>query len=143
MLKSVRLILVLAAFLLPAGVRAGERFDGNWMTKMSCPSKGNTEGYTWQFASTITGSNFRGEHGTAGQEGYLLVEGKIKEDGSAKLSANGLVASRKYATGIFTTKGDEYSYDIKAQFQDTQGTGTKGKGLGIEGRTCTFEFVKQ
>jgi len=98
MLKSVRLILVLAAFLLPAGVRAGERFDGNWMTKMSCPSKGNTEGYTWQFASTITGSNFRGEHGTAGQGGYLLVEGKIKEDGSAKLSANGLVASRKYAT---------------------------------------------
>ena len=141
--KSVRLILVLVIFLLPAAVRAGERFDGNWMTKMSCPSKGNTEGYSWQFASTITGSNFHGEHGTAGQPGYLLIEGKIAEDGSAKLSANGLVMSRKYATGVFTTQGNDYSYNIKATFKDTEGSGERDKGLGIVGRPCTFEFVKQ
>lgn len=129
--------------LLPAVLRAGERFDGKWLTKMTCPPKGGTQGYTWEFPSAITDSNFHGEHGTAGQPGYLLIEGKIKDDGTAKLSANGLVASRKYATGIFTTKGEEYSYDVKAQFQDAQGTGTKSKGLGIEGRTCTFDFVKQ
>jgi hypothetical protein len=91
----------------------------------------------------VSGSNFRGEHGTAGQPGYLLLEGPITDNGSAKLTANGIVASRDYARGVFAHKGEEYSYDVKAQFQDSQGTGTKGQGLGIVGRTCTFEFIKQ
>jgi hypothetical protein len=126
-----------------AGGQSSPRFDGKWLTKLTCPAKGNTEGYTWQFASVIQNSNFRGEHGTAGESGYLLIEGKIAEDGSAKLSATGIVASRKYARGVFTHKGEEYSYNIKAQFQDTEGTGTRDVGLGVVGRPCTFDFVKQ
>ena len=122
---------------------AGERFDGKWLTKLTCPAKGNTEGYTWQFPSVIQNSNFRGERGTAGEPGYLLIEGKIAEDGKAKLSANGIVASRKYARGVFAHKGEEYSYNIKAQFKETEGTGTRDEGLGIVGRPCTFEFAKQ
>ena len=52
---------------LMAGVSvAGERFDGQWLTKLTCPAKGNTDGYTWQFPSVIDNSNFRAEHGTAG-----------------------------------------------------------------------------
>jgi hypothetical protein len=143
MRKTVRLIVVCALVLLPGISIAGERFDGNWLTKMTCPPKGKTEGYSWQFPGVVSGSNFRGEHGTAGQPGYLLLEGPIADNGSAKLTANGIVASRDYARGVFAHKGEEYSYDVKAQFQDTQGTGTKGQGLGIVGRTCTFEFVKQ
>jgi hypothetical protein len=122
---------------------AGERFDGNWLTKLTCPAKGNTEGYTWQFASVIQNSNFRGDHGTAGEPGCLLIEGKITENGSANLSATGIVASRKYARGIFAHKGEDYSYKIKAQFKETEGRGTWDEGLGIEGRPCTFEFAKQ
>ncbi|MGO9340218.1 MAG: hypothetical protein ACLPY1_22210 [Terracidiphilus sp.] len=143
MRKSVRIFIVLSLILLPGVLRAGEHFDGKWLTKMTCPPKGNTEGYTWQFPSDITNGNFHGEHGTAGQPGYLLIEGKIKDDGTAKLSANGLVASRKYGTGVFTTQGSDYSYDIKAQFKDAEGTGMRDKGLGIVGRPCTFDFVKQ
>ena len=119
------------------------RFDGKWLTKMSCPAKGNTEGYTWRFAGAIQDSNFRGEHGTAGEPGYLLIEGKIAEDGSAKLSATGIVASRNYARGVLAHKGEEYSYNIKAKFQDTEGTGTRDVGLGVVGRPCTFDFAKQ
>jgi hypothetical protein len=143
MLKMVRCLAICALVLLPGILLAGERFDGKWLTKMSCPAKGNTEGYTWQFPSLVKAGDLRGEHGTAGEPGYLLIEGKIKEDGSAKLSANGVVASRAYARGVFTGKGDDYSYNIKAQFQDTQGKGTRDKGLGIVGRPCTFDFVKQ
>jgi hypothetical protein len=143
MRKGIRLLLVLGLLVLPGILRAGERFDGKWLTRMSCPAKGNTEGYTWQFPSTITDSNFRGEHGTAGEPGYLLVEGKIKEDGTAKLSASGVVASRKYARGVFTGKGDEYSYDVKATFKETEGSGVRDQGLGIVGRPCTFDFQKQ
>ena len=143
MRKTVRLLIVCALILLPGISVAAERFDGNWLTKLTCPAKGNTEGYTWRLASVILNSNFRGEHGTAGEPGYLLIEGKIAEDGSAKLAATGIVASRKYARGVFAHKGEDYSYNIKAQFKETEGTGARSEGLGIVGRACTLEFVKQ
>ncbi len=143
MRNTIWLLIVGSLILLPGLSVAGERFDGNWLTKLTCPAKGNTEGYTWQFASAIQNSNFRGERGTAGEPGYLLIEGKIAENGTAKLSANGIVASRKYSRGVLAHKGEEYSYDIKAQFKETEGTGTRNEGLGIVGRACTFDFTKQ
>jgi hypothetical protein len=143
MLKSPGLLLAAALLLLPGISIAGERYDGNWQTKLTCPPKGDTEGYTWIIPSVIQNSNFRGERGTAGDPGYLLIEGKIKNDGSAKLTANGIVASRKYARGVFAHKGEDYSYDIKAQFKETEGTGVRNEGLGIVGRPCEFQFVKQ
>jgi len=145
--KSVRKavsLLVGSALMLLAGVSvAGERFDGNWLTKLTCPPKGNTEGYSWRIPSVIQNNSFRGEHGTAGEPGYLVLEGKVAEDGSAKLSANGVVASRKYARGVFAHQGETYSYDVKAQFKGAEGTGSRNQGLGVVGRPCTFEFVKQ
>jgi len=126
-----------------AFAQSAARFDGQWLTTLTCPAKGNTEGYTWQFGSVIQNGNFRGERGTAGEPGYLLIEGKIGADGSVKLSATGIVVSRKYARGVFAHKGEEYSYNIKAQFKETQGSGVRDQGLGIVGRPCTFDFVKQ
>lgn len=143
MRKLVRFLVVCALVLLPATLLAGERFDGNWQTKLTCPPKGETEGYTWQFPSVIQNSNLRGEHGTAGQPGYLLIEGKIAEDGNAKVSASGIVYSRQYARGVFAAKGESYSYNVKVHFTETEGSGTRDQGLGIVGRPCTFEFVKQ
>jgi hypothetical protein len=72
-----------------------------------------------------------------------MIEGKIADDGSAKLSATGIVASRQYARGVLAHKGEDYGYNIKAKFQDTEGTGTRDTGLGVVGRPCTFDFVKQ
>ncbi len=92
MRNAIRVLVVCALIYLPGILLAVEKFDGNWMTKMVCPPKGNTEGYTWVIPSTIQNSNFHGERGTAGQGGYLLIEGKIKGDGSSKLKANGIVA---------------------------------------------------
>ena len=87
--------------------------------------------------------NFKAEHGTAGQPGYLLVEGPVGEDGTAKLAANGIVYSRQYARGVFAHEGENYTYNVKAQFKDTDGTGLRNEGLGIVGRPCTFDFTKQ
>ncbi len=137
------LIVLLGSSSALAQKEAGKQFDGKWLTKLTCPAKGNTEGYTWEFPGVIEKGNFRGERGTAGEPGYLLIEGPVKEDGSAKLSANGVVASRKYARGVLAHQGAEYSYNIKAQFKETEGTGTRDQGLGIVGRPCTFEFAKQ
>jgi len=126
-----------------AAAPASGRFDGQWLTKMTCPPKGSTEGYTWQFASVIENSKFSGHHGTAGEPGYLQIEGKIAGDGSAKLSATGIVASRQYARGVLAHKGADYDYDIQAQFSETEGTGKRDAGLGIVGRVCTFDFAKK
>jgi hypothetical protein len=128
--------------LAPACTLAGDHFDGSWQTKLTCPPKGDTEGYTWQFAATIKSGVFRGEHGAPGQPGYLLLEGPISDDGSAKLSASGIAASRKYTRGIFAHSGEDYSYDVKAQFGEKAGTGIRNQGLGIAGRPCTFDFQK-
>jgi hypothetical protein len=143
MRKTVRLLMVCVLVMLPGISISQERFDGNWLTKLTCPAKGNTEGYTLRFASVIQNSNFRGERGETGKPGYLLIEGKIAADGKAKLSATGIVSSRKYARGVFARQGEDYSYNIKAQFRETEGTGTRDEGLGIVGRPCTFEFAKQ
>lgn len=126
-----------------SGAQTADRFDGKWLTKLTCPPKGNTEGYTWEFISTVHSSNLRGERGTAGEPGYLLIEGKIAADGIAKLAATGIVASRKYARGILAHKGADYDYNIKARFQDKEGNGTRDTGLGVVGRPCTFDFAKQ
>jgi hypothetical protein len=143
MRKTIQFFMVCALFLVPTILQAGERFDGNWTTTLTCPPKGNTEGYTWKIPSVVSAGNFHAERGTAGEPGYLLIEGKIGGDGKAKLSASGIVTSRKYARGVFAHGGEDYNYDIKAQFQETQGTGTRDVGLGIVGRPCTFDFVKQ
>ncbi|MGC1463572.1 MAG: hypothetical protein WA802_15320 [Terracidiphilus sp.] len=143
MLKAVRMVVVCALVFLPGLLIAGEHFDGKWLTTLTCPPKGSTEGYTWKIPSVIQGGNFKAERGKAGEPGYLLIEGPVNEDGSAKLSANGVVVSREYARGVFAHKGEEYSYDVKAQFKETTGTGIRAQGLGIVGRPCTFDFVKQ
>lgn len=125
-----------------AGQAAGGRSDGNWITHLGCEAHGETPAYKWEFPSVIKDNNFHGQHGEEGGPGYLLIEGKIADDGCAKLSAKGH-ATQSHAHGIFAMKGNGYSYDIKAQFQDTKGTGTRNEGTGILGRPCTFEFDKQ
>ena len=143
MSKTLRFLVVCALIFLPVAAFAGNSFDGKWQTAYTCPAKGNTEGFTWKFTSEVVSGSLRGEHGTAGEPGYLLIEGRIKDDGSAKLSATGIVASRKYARGAFAHEGADYSFDAKAQFKETQGSATRNEGLGVYGRPCTFEFVKQ
>jgi hypothetical protein len=143
MIGTVRIPMVCALLLLPGVLLPSERFDGKWLATVTCPAKGMTLGYKIEVPSVIKDGNFRGERGAAGEPGYLLIEGKIADNGSAKLAATGKVSSREYGTGVFTTQGSDYSYNIKAQFQETHGSGERDKGLGVVGRACPVDFVKQ
>ena len=143
MIGTVRIPMVCALLLLPGVLLPSERFDGKWLATVTCPAKGKTLGYKIEVPSVIKDGNFRGERGAAGEPGYLLIEGKIADNGSAKLAATGKVSSREYGTGVFTTQGSDYSYNIKAQFQETHGSGEPDKGLGVVGRACPVDFVKQ
>ena len=143
MYRSIRLLIVSALIVLPGAGIAGERFDGKWDTTLTCPDKGKTSGYTWKFLSTIMDGVLHGERGTAGQPGSFALDGKVGDDGAAKLTGNGIVMSRQYARGVFAAKGEDYSYNVKVQFKEATGSGVRDEGLGIVGRPCTFEFAKQ
>jgi hypothetical protein len=140
--RLARVLLVSVLLLLPGASFAGGKYDGNWTTNLACEAHGETQAYKWEFASTIKDGNFYGQHGEQGGPGYLVIEGKIADDGSGKLHAKGTV-TKNNAHGVFAMKGNNYSYDIKAQFTDAKGTGTRDEGAGILGRNCTFEFTKQ
>jgi hypothetical protein len=146
-MKVARFLFVAACLFLPGILIAAEhptlKFDGTWRTKIVCPPKGSTEGFTWFLDSVVSGGNLRGARGTEGEPGSFVLTGKIEEDGSAKLTGDGIINNRKYARGVFAHKGEEYTWDVKANFKETDGTGLRNEGLGIVGRPCTFEFTKQ
>jgi hypothetical protein len=126
-----------------AAQTATGRFDGTWSTTMTCDAKGGTLGYTWHFPSTVVNNTLHGERGAKGQQAYLAIDGKIGNDGKAKLTASGVTAGSQYTHGPFKAEGEDYSYDVKAQFQDTEGKGERSTGLGIVGRPCHYEWTKQ
>lgn len=136
-----RPLLVCGLILLPGASIAGGKFDGNWMTHLACQAHGETPAYKWEFPSAIKDNVFHGQHSEEGQPGYLVIDGKIADNGSAKLAAKGVV-TQNHAHGIFAMKGNNYSYNIEAHFDETQGTGKRDEGAGILGRPCTFEFDK-
>ncbi|HUK29761.1 MAG TPA: hypothetical protein VLV89_01530 [Candidatus Acidoferrum sp.] len=140
-LKAVPYLAICALMLLPGATIAGPKYDGNWITHLACEGHGQTPGYKWDFPSTIKDGVFHGQHGEKDGPGYLVIDGKIADDGSSKLEAKGTVQQNN-AHGVFAMKGNNYSYKIKAQFTDTKGTGTRDEGAGILGRNCTFDFTK-
>jgi hypothetical protein len=137
-----RILIICAVTLLPGALVAGGKFDGNWITHLACEGHGQTPAYKWDFPSTIKDGMFAGQHGEKDGPGYLVIEGKINDDGTSKLEAKGTV-SQNNAHGVFAMKGNNYSYKIKAQFSDAKGSGTRDEGAGILGRNCTFDFTKQ
>lgn len=86
-MKPKRLMIVLAMLLTPGILIASEHFDGTWHTKVVCPPKGNTEGFTWTFDSLIENGNLRGVRGVEGQPGSFVLTGKVADDGSASSPA--------------------------------------------------------
>jgi hypothetical protein len=140
--KAAGLALGCALILLPGASVAGPKYDGNWVTHLACEGHGQTPGYKWEFPSTIKDGVFHGQQGEKDGPGYLVIDGKIADDGTSKLEAKGTVQQNN-AHGVFAMKGNNYSYKIKAQFTDSKGLGTRDEGAGIPGRNCTFEFTKQ
>jgi len=118
------------------------QFDGTWTTSMACDASEHMPAYKWTFVSTIANGSYHGQHGQEGGPGYMVMDGPINADGSAKLHAKGTVQAGK--AGIVTQlKGNKYDYNVEAKFTDTAGTGKRDEGAGILGRPCSFEFTKQ
>jgi hypothetical protein len=114
------------------------RFDGTWQTTVSCSAARDALGYSFRFASIVRNGVLHGLHGMAGQPGSLQLDGSIAADGTGKLYATGFINSKEYVPGRVADRGSEYNYNIDARFGALMGTGTR-----VEGRPCSYQFVKQ
>jgi hypothetical protein len=115
-----------------------QRFDGKWLTTVSCANYRDALGFSYQFVSTVKDGALHGVHGTEGEPGSLVIDGNIPDTGKASLYAKGRTGSKEYVPGRDTPKGTEYGYNIDAQFDGNSGTGTR-----LEGRPCSLRFAKQ
>ena len=115
-----------------------ERFDGKWLTTVSCEAARDALGYSFRFISEVRDGSLHGQQGTEGQPSSLMIEGKIGADGTGELYAKGRTGSKEFVPGRDTPRGTEYAYNIDAYFKEKTGTGTR-----IEGRPCSLQFEKQ
>src|SRR5580658_50365 len=92
-IRRVFLFAAIAALMLfPLASLAGGRYDGSYVAHLACVAHGETPAYKWEFPSEVKDGNFHGQHGEEGGPGYLVIDGKIADDGSSKLAAKGLVS---------------------------------------------------
>jgi hypothetical protein len=115
-----------------------QKFDGDWLTTVSCAAARDALGYSFRFVSTVKNGTLHGLLGTAGEPSSLQIDGKIGPDGTANLYANGRTGSKEFVPGRDTPRGTEYGYSISAHFEGSTGTGTR-----VEGRPCTLQFARQ
>jgi hypothetical protein len=116
------------------GVR---RFDGSWLTTLSCQGAAGALGFSYQFIAQVKDGHFHGQYGTEGKPGSLTLDGKIEADGTADLYGNGIVNSSTFAAGN-APKGTKFGYHVTGRFEDARGTGSR-----VEGRPCNYTFAKQ
>jgi len=113
------------------------RFDGEWTTVVSCPASAGALPYSYEFPSIIANGVLHGDRGVKDVPGWLRLDGRVLPDGSARISAHGLVGKERAALGE-RPPGTPYSYRIDASFSDKSGTGHR-----LKGRACTVSFSKK
>jgi hypothetical protein len=138
-----RTLLSLTLWVLPCAVpaayadQAPASVDGVWSTVVSCRAAGGALPYSYEFLSSVKGGVLHGERGVAGAPGWLELDGRIQPDGSATLSARGIVGSARAAEGE-RPRGTPYRYQIEARFAGDSGSGQRTKG-----RDCTVTFARK
>ncbi len=114
-------------------------FDGTWDVTYVCDGERGGDKYTMRFKAYVKNSVFHGKYESKSNTGaFLILDGKIKADGSALLRADGDIGrDRKYAAGSYQ-RNTAYNYNIDATFTASQGTGKR-----LSGRNCDLTAVKQ
>jgi class 3 adenylate cyclase len=114
------------------------RFDGSWNVTILCAATPDGAlGYKVDLLAQVKDGFFRGEQGTEGNSGWLILEGPIQPNGSARLDAHGLTGDPKYNIKG-AAKGSPVGYHVAARFEGPSGTGKR-----LELRPCDLRFAKQ
>ena len=79
----------------------------------------------------------QGQYGTKDQPGSQSIDGLIEPDGTAMLTASGLVGNPEVAYK-HKRESHPYNYKVSARFEGNKGTGSRQKD-----RSCTFSFARK
>jgi len=132
------LMAALAAAFLPLSVSLAASFDGNWDVVVACPAEpGGAKAFTLRYKAEIKNSVMHGQYGTKDQPGSQSLDGQIEADGTAMLTASGLVGNPE-AAYMQKRQNHPYIYKVSARFE-----GDKGSGSRQSDRSCTFSFVRK
>jgi hypothetical protein len=93
-------------------------------------------GYHLEFTAQVKDGVLHGEKGIEGSPGSIRLEGPIRADGSATLSARGTTSDAKFSVNA-VAKGSPYAYHVAATFDDARGSGKR-----IELRPCELHFTR-
>jgi len=113
------------------------RFDGVWQTTLSCGNANGALGYSFRFPSVVKKGRLHGEKGTAGEAGWLKIDGTVGADGAADLYVEGLVGAAPFAVGQ-RPAGTAYGYHVAAKFLSDRAEGHR-----VEGRPCTVLWTRE
>lgn len=119
---------------------APSAYDGAWNVTLVCPphnaADDDAKGYTHRFAAAVLDGVLRGTHGADGEPGWHDLHGKIWAEGEAMLRLDGIVNNPKYAING-AHRGKQYSYRVKAHFDERSGRGQR-----LTGRACELQFTR-
>ena len=118
------------------------QFDGTWKVTLTCEPTATLLGYTYKFGANVKDGMLLGHYGEENKPNSLKITGQIEPDGSSMLQATGEVGNTAYAVKGSVT-GRAYNYVIKAQFNGSQGTGSRMSTIRGGQRNCDVVFVKQ
>lgn len=121
----------------PAARTARKFFDGEWDLVVACTAAGSADSYSQALTGAVNDGVLHAETGTAGNPGWLVMEGRIALDGKATLIAKGLTGSPK-STLNNQKSGSPYGYTVSAKFDENSGTGKRN-----ENRPCTVTFARR
>ena len=114
-----------------------DRFDGKWVTVVSCSAAQGADSFTILVDANIDRGVFSGEKGEQGKPGWYSLKGKVGADGSVNIFARGIVPSSRLAAGNVPV-GTVYGYPITGRLEGAKGTGARQGG-----RPCTVTFTRQ
>lgn len=132
-------IVLLAAFCacLPWGSLRAQSFDGEWSVLQVCEAtQEGARGYTWRYSARVKDGHLVGQFRDKGQSPSMTLEGRIKADGTASLSARGISGSAEF-NQKFATTATPISFEVMARFTATTGTGDR-----VGSRVCKFTFTR-
>jgi hypothetical protein len=136
---SAHVFVVVSALALSPSMAAAQdagRFDGNWNVTLVCPTDNTALGYVYHFTALVKNGVLHGEHGIADMPGWVAIDGTIRANGSATLSAKGRTNIPAHSA-YQPQRGTPYTYTVEAQFESSRGNGKR-----VELRACTLSFVK-
>ena len=115
-------------------------FDGTWNVQLKCEQTFNAPAYTYKFVAEVKDSQLLGQYGSKDKPNSLKISGKIEVDGRSMLQATGYVGKAGPKGAV---EGQVYNYVIKAQFNGSQGNGTRMQTIKSGQRNCDYVFTKQ